>query len=129
MTMAGFGIVQAEIARTLDIDPKTLRRAFRRELDIGMTDANARVAESLFQMAVRDKVPSAAIFWLKVRAGWRDHDAVSIGGDGSQIVVMTGVARGEGEVPTIEGAVLADAEDRGDAEDDSEAGHRRHGGG
>ena len=39
--MSGFGIAQHEIARMLDIDPKTLRRAFRRELDVGETEANA----------------------------------------------------------------------------------------
>jgi hypothetical protein len=41
-------------------------------LDVGAIQANAAVAQSLFHMATRDKVPSAAIFWLKARAGWKE---------------------------------------------------------
>ena len=38
--MAGYGIQQDEIAIVLAIDPKTLRRHFREELDTGMIKAN-----------------------------------------------------------------------------------------
>ncbi len=35
----------------LDIDPKTLRKHYRYELDHGHTKANAKVAENLFRKA------------------------------------------------------------------------------
>jgi hypothetical protein len=53
-TMAGYGIPEDVIARTIGpkgIDPKTLRKHFRRELLLGSTWANAQVAKTLFQMA------------------------------------------------------------------------------
>jgi hypothetical protein len=73
--MAGYGVPEAHIARTLSdrgIDPKTLRRHFRKELDTGATKANAAVAQSLFKMASSGNHPAASMFWLKCRAGWRE---------------------------------------------------------
>ncbi len=71
-TMAGFGIPQEDIATFLGIDAKTLRKHFREELDRGVTEANAKVAQSLFTMATQGKNVAAAIFWMKARAGWRE---------------------------------------------------------
>src|ERR1019366_3291129 len=51
---------------------QTLRRHFREELDRAAPEANARVAQSLYQQATAGKKTAAAIFWLKVRAGWRE---------------------------------------------------------
>ena len=68
--MAGFGVPHEGIATLLDIDPKTLRKYFRRELDRGSVEATAKVAQSLFTMATQDKNVAAAIFWMKARAGW-----------------------------------------------------------
>ena len=73
--MAGYGIPETEIARTLGekgIDPKTLRRHFRKELDTGATKANLAVAQSLFKLATSGQSPAAAMFWLKCRAGWKE---------------------------------------------------------
>lgn len=69
--MAGFGIPQLEIARLINISDRTLRTRYRRELDTGVTEANLRVAQSLFNMATKDKIPAAAIWWTKARMGWR----------------------------------------------------------
>jgi hypothetical protein len=72
--MAGYGVPEADIARVLTIDPKTLRRHYREELDTGQIKATAKVAESLFRKATSDGAQSvtAAIFWLKTRGGWRE---------------------------------------------------------
>ncbi|WP_244408254.1 hypothetical protein [Roseomonas fluvialis] len=70
--MAGFGVPHTDIATFLGIDAKTLRKHFREELDRGTTEANAKVAQSLFQMATQGKNVAAAIFWMKARAGWRE---------------------------------------------------------
>src|SRR5437588_5773594 len=42
--MAAYGIPESNIARVVSIDPKTLRKYYREELDLGATKANAQVA-------------------------------------------------------------------------------------
>jgi hypothetical protein len=72
--MAGYGVPEADIATVIGIDPKTLRKHYRRELDTGQIKANSRVAENLFRKATGDGRESviAAIFWLKTRARWKE---------------------------------------------------------
>lgn len=77
--LAGLGTPHTDIALVVDIDPKTLRLHYRRELDISMAEANAQVAKSLYNMAVNDKNTAAAIFWLKARAGWREVAQLDLG--------------------------------------------------
>ena len=74
------------------IDAKTLRRAFRAELDDGMATANALVAQSLFKKATGEGkgAVTAAIFWLKTKAGWKETQAVELTGkDGAPIQQAT----------------------------------------
>lgn len=73
--MAGFGIPQDDIALVLKIDPKTLRLHYREELDRGVAVANTKVAKSLFEIATSkgQGAVTAAIFWLKCRAGWSEY--------------------------------------------------------
>jgi predicted ArsR family transcriptional regulator len=68
--LSGMGICQDDIARILEISPKTLRKHFRRELDRGAAEANAAIAGYLFQNAKAGNV-AAQIFWLKTRARWK----------------------------------------------------------
>jgi hypothetical protein len=73
--LAAYGVPQDDIATVLAIDAKTLRKHFWPELQNGAIEANAKVAQSLFQRATTEKGSAgvtAAIFWLKVRAGWRE---------------------------------------------------------
>jgi hypothetical protein len=72
-TMAAYGVPEANIAKAVKISPKTLRTHYRDELDTGATKANCKVAESLYRKATGDGPQSvtAAIFWLKTRAGWK----------------------------------------------------------
>jgi hypothetical protein len=74
-SLSGFGIPQAEIARLVGIDPKTLRFHYEDQLDLGAIKASAKVAQNLFTMACKPTREglSAAIFWLKVRAGWSEY--------------------------------------------------------
>ena len=85
--MAGFGVPQPDIATFLRIDPKTLRKYYRDELDQGVTEANVKVAQSLFNMATKSNNVAAAIFWMKARAGWSEKQRiqVSAGDDVSQM--------------------------------------------
>ncbi len=55
----------------MDIDHKTLRKYYQRELDRGKAVASSRVGKSLFEQAVSGNT-AAAIFWAKVQMGWRE---------------------------------------------------------
>jgi hypothetical protein len=73
-TMTAYGIPEHDISRVLKIDPKTLRKHYRDELDLGSTKANAQVAGFLFNSARNGNV-TAQIFWLKTRAKWKEAPA------------------------------------------------------
>ena len=74
-SLSGFGIPQAEIARLVGIDPKTLRFHYAEQIELGTIKATAKVAQNLFTLACKPTREglSAAIFWLKVRAGWSEY--------------------------------------------------------
>jgi hypothetical protein len=69
--LAAYGIPETDIGRVVGIDPKTLRKHYREELDLGEAKANAQVAGYLFNAAKNGNV-TAQIFWLKTRAKWRE---------------------------------------------------------
>ncbi|TMQ24145.1 MAG: hypothetical protein E6J90_08805 [Deltaproteobacteria bacterium] len=73
--MAAYGLPHEDITRVIGIALPTLYKWYREELDTGHVKANARVADNLFKIATgsgREAV-TAAIFWLKVRAGWSEY--------------------------------------------------------
>lgn len=85
--MAGYGIPQEDIARALGVSAPTLRRECKEQLAIGAIKANAKVARYLFvgivgdpddpdgkRGAIADEKArvTAAIFWLKTRAHWKE---------------------------------------------------------
>jgi hypothetical protein len=74
-SLSGFGIPQDEVARLVGIDPKTLRFHYADQIELGTIKATAKVAQNLFTMACKPTREglSAAIFWLKVRAGWSEY--------------------------------------------------------
>lgn len=69
-SLAGCGMRQEAIARMMEIDPKTLRKHFRRELDGGADKANAQVAGTAFKMATSGECPLMTKFWLQTRNRW-----------------------------------------------------------
>src|SRR5436305_482537 len=96
--MSGFGVPQPDIAIHVGVDPKTLRKWFRDELDRGSIEATTKVAQSLFRMATEGKNVAAAIFWMKARAGWREKNSLEVTGkDGAPIggITVTFVRPGE----------------------------------
>jgi hypothetical protein len=74
-SLSGFGIPQEEIARLVGIDPKTLRLHYADQIELGGIKATAKVAQNLFTMACKPNREGlqAAIFWLRVRAGWSEY--------------------------------------------------------
>jgi hypothetical protein len=95
-TLAGYGVPEAEIAALVGVDAKTLRKHYRHELDHGQSKANAKVAENLYHMALgrgREAV-TAAIFWLKARARWKEVSVHEHGGsDGKPFEPITEIHR------------------------------------
>jgi hypothetical protein len=94
--LAGYGVPEADIAGVIGIDPKTLRKHYRGELDHGHVNANAKVAENLYRKATGEgrEAVIAAIFWLKTRAGWRETNIHELTGrDGGPIETTVESAR------------------------------------
>ena len=78
--MAGYGVPQDDIARVVRCTSRTLRKWYRQELDVAVIEANARVAQCLYQQATTPGNIAASIFWLKARAGWREKQQVEVTG-------------------------------------------------
>ncbi|HAF38275.1 MAG TPA: hypothetical protein DCG72_04745 [Gammaproteobacteria bacterium] len=80
---ATIGTPQEDIARVLGIDPKTLRKYYRDELDLASAKANATIGGALFNKA-KGGDTAAMIFWMKTRAGWREKQEFDLtSSDGS----------------------------------------------
>lgn len=69
------GTQQEVIADLLGIDPKTLRKYYRAELDQSLAQANAVIGGSLFNKAKAGDT-AAQIFWMKTRARWRETNVI-----------------------------------------------------
>ena len=80
--MAAAGINMTSIARCVGVHENTLRKYYSEELATGLDKANKEVAQTLFEKAVSKDMtgPSvtAAIFWLKTRARWRETTEVDL---------------------------------------------------
>jgi hypothetical protein len=89
--MAAYGIDEGKIACIIGdrgIDPKTLRKHFRHELDVGATKANAVVGQTGYQMATSGKHPAVTIFWMKCRMRWKEINVLQHSGpDGGPIEI------------------------------------------
>ena len=75
-TMAAVGIPAESICLVIGVSGKTLRKHYRKELDLAAIKANAEVAGFLFNSAKKGNV-IAQIFWLKTGAGKKpavDHN-------------------------------------------------------
>lgn len=87
-TMSAFGIPHEDIAGVLGVGVEALYDHFREELATAATKANAKVAGFLFNQA-KNGSTSAAIFWLKVRAGWKETTHVEMNHGGSVDLAVT----------------------------------------
>ena len=93
--LASFGVSRDEIAKVVGICGSTLVKHYGETLDIAATKANSLVAQSLFNRAVKGDgaaATSAAIFWLKARAGWREKDVHEITGPSGGPIQMVDVS-------------------------------------
>ena len=70
-SMCAIGIPQEDIAKVIGIDPKTLRKHYRSELDTAMIKADSAIGGALYKKAINGDT-SALIFWAKTRMGWKE---------------------------------------------------------
>ena len=64
--LAGFGVRKEDICAIMGLrSPKTLRKRFRRELDLGVVEARAKVTQAAFKLATSGRDPTSTMFWLK----------------------------------------------------------------
>ena len=92
-TLAAVGVTYEDIASKLNISSDTLVKYYKKELDDGRIDANASIAQTLFKQA-KDGNTSAAIFWLKTRARWKEttaHEITGAEGQAITVKVVTGI--------------------------------------
>ena len=77
IALSSNGLPHIQISRIIGCAPKTLRKHFREELNIGKIQANAKVAGALYQSALNGNV-KAQTFWLKTVSGWQEKGEVEI---------------------------------------------------
>ena len=82
--LASMGIPHDQISAYIGIDKKTLYKYYREILDRAKIQANMKMAQCLFQQAQNGSTP-AAIFWLKVQAGWQEKQAIDVTTNGESI--------------------------------------------
>jgi hypothetical protein len=68
--LAGLGLRQYVIGIALELSARSLRRHYRKELDLGSAFAQRNVLQSLYDMAISRRSAAATIFWAKTRAGF-----------------------------------------------------------
>jgi hypothetical protein len=82
-SMAAYGTPTHDIARYCDVSEKTLLKYYGKEIFRGPLEANAKVGQSLLEMATNGKTPVASIYWSKARGGWSENQ----GGDAQPAAV------------------------------------------
>lgn len=79
-SMVASGHRQGDIAKVVGCDEKTLRKHFADEIATAGVEANAKVADTLYQKAIAGD-NTCLIFWLKCRAGWKEKHEVEHSGE------------------------------------------------
>jgi hypothetical protein len=104
--MAAIGTRYEVIGQSLQIGVSTLTKYYPVELRDGLELANAKVAASLYNSALKGNL-GAQIFWLKTRAGWRDvnrHEHTGADGAPIQLQDMSGYS--DEQLETLRGAAI-----------------------
>lgn len=78
--LSAYGVRDEDVATYLHISKPTLYKYYHEELKSGRITANAKIAETLYNIALSGN-PSACMFWLKTRAGWREVQKMELAGE------------------------------------------------
>lgn len=76
--MVGLGLTHQKIAVVIGIDPHVMERVYRRELDEGAAQMEARLTQTAYQMAIEDKNPALIMFLLKTKYGYRETNRAEV---------------------------------------------------
>ena len=87
--LASMGIRHEDIAEYIGIDKKTLYKYYREILTKSKVTASHKVAQALFRQATEQNSTTAAIFWLKCHAGWKDTHSIDVTTNGESINKQT----------------------------------------
>jgi hypothetical protein len=68
---SGLGLPHESIAVLVGIDDKTLRKYYRKELDVGKAKANGQIAKTLYSKAISGDTTSL-IWWTKSQMRWSE---------------------------------------------------------
>ena len=69
--LAAHGFSNEEVGVSVGVkSAQILKQRFGPAMEVGVIEANFKVAKTVFEMATSGKSASAAIFWLRSRAGW-----------------------------------------------------------
>lgn len=80
--LCAYGVPQDDIAIYVGIDPKTLRKHYRDDLDASKVRANAKVRKFLFDAATGEALAKGAsysdclrgaMFWAKTQMGFKEN--------------------------------------------------------
>lgn len=74
--MTAYGVKREDIAAMIGVTRPTLAKHYEQELATGAVEANAKVAQSLYQQATNGNT-TAAIFWAKTRMGWSEKSVLA----------------------------------------------------
>ncbi len=87
-TMTIGGLTQIQIAEVFrdGIDVKTLRKHFRKELDIAKAKAIANLGASCYKRAMAGDNAST-FFYLKTQGGWKETSAVEHSGKDGGVIM------------------------------------------
>jgi hypothetical protein len=77
--MAGLGLPHTQIASILSISRESLEQKFKEELLRGKAKANSKIAQTLFQNAVKGNT-ALLIFWAKTQMGWKEVSGLELTG-------------------------------------------------
>lgn len=93
------GVTAEEVAETLGISLPTLRKYFEDELTHGRRMATAKVGKSLYRAALKADTGekgfvTAAIFYMKTRAGWSEQEKVVQGNVTNNNLTILGESEG-----------------------------------
>jgi hypothetical protein len=80
MLLSSFGLPHDQICRVMEISKPTLYKHYQDDLDFGMAQANAGMANRLYRIAMSDdrSAVSACIFWLKAKGGWSERQQIDV---------------------------------------------------
>lgn len=99
--MTGIGLKQEDVARIMGVSIDVLRRYYQTEMENAQPVLNAQVANNLFRIATspeHKQAVTAAIFWLKTRAKWKEtldlsNEDGSLKPEAVQVAVMSALRK------------------------------------